>query len=351
MVDVMCTADLDGGPPSKERPMTAALALNPEVLPAPAADARRGEFPCTLSLRHAGAREVVLRFEVRGDLAQPVVAVLGGISAGRHVASSEAFGEAGWWERQRTVLDSHCVVSIDWLGADGTLDAPIDSADQARALAAVLDHLGIARVTAIVGSSYGAMVGLAFAAAYPQRVGHLVCIAGAHRPHPFASAWRALQRQIVQLGQLQCAETQGLSLARQLALLSYRTPEEFGARFDADATLAGNTAHCAAEQWLADHGAAYAQRTPAAAFLRLSESIDLHRVDPRQVRVPTTLIAFAEDRLVPVDDVRALAAGIDAPVRLRVLHSTYGHDAFLKEPVVIAACLRDAFEACAEACA
>ncbi|UHQ19742.1 homoserine O-succinyltransferase [Lysobacter sp. KIS68-7] len=331
--------------------MSAALALNPQVLATPVADARRGEFPCSLSLRHAGVRDVVLRYELRGDTTLPIVAVLGGISAGRHVASGSTFGEPGWWERQRAVLDTQCVVSIDWLGADGTLDAPIDSFDQAAALAAVLDHLNIERLSAIVGSSYGAMVGLAFAAAYPQRVGHLVAIAGAHRPHPFASAWRALQRQIVQLGQLQCAETQGLSLARQLALLSYRTPEEFGARFDADATLAGGTAHCAAEQWLADHGASYAQRTPATAFLRLSESIDLHRVDPRQVRVPTTLIAFAEDRLVPVDDVRALAAGIDAAVRLRVLHSTYGHDAFLKEPVAIAACLRDAFEACAEDCA
>jgi homoserine O-acetyltransferase len=126
--------------------------------------------------------------------------------------------------------------------------------------------------------------------------------------------------------------------------LSYRTPEEFGARFDVDPSVAGNTARCGAEDWLADHGAAYANRTPATAFLRLSESIDLHRVDPRDVRVPTTLIAFEEDRLVPADDVRALAAGIDAPVRLRILRSTYGHDAFLKEPVAIAACLRDALE-------
>ena len=330
--------------------MSAALAY--ATHPSPAADACRGELPLTLRLRHAGPRSVVLRWELRGDPTLPVVAVLGGISADRHVASSAAFPDRGWWDAHADdTFNGRCVLGIDWLGADGTLDAPIDSADQAQALAAVLDHLGIARVTAIVGSSYGAMVGLAFAAAFPQRVGHLVAIAGAHRPHPFASAWRALQRQVVALGQLQCAETQGLSLARQLALLSYRTPEEFGARFDADATLAGNTAHCAAEQWLADHGAAYAQRTPAAAFLRLSESIDLHRVDPRHVRVPTTLIAFAEDRLVPVDDVRALAAGIDAPVRLRVLHSTYGHDAFLKEPVVIAACLRDAFDACAEECA
>jgi len=330
--------------------MSAALAY--ATHPSPAADACRGELPLTLPLRHAGPRSVVLRWELRGDPNLPVVAVLGGISADRHVASSAAFPERGWWEAQAAdTFDGRCVLGVDWLGADGTLDTAIDTHDQSRALAAVLDHLGIARLAAFIGCSYGEMVGLAFASAHPHRLSRLVAIAGAHRPHPFASAWRALQRQVVVLGQLQCAETQGLSLARQLALLSYRTPEEFAQRFDADATLDGGAAHCASEAWLGERGASYARRTPATAFLRLSESIDLHRVSPGDIRVPTSLVAFEEDRLVPVDDIRALAAGIAATVRLHVLRSPYGHDAFLKEPAAIARCLRIALDAEAEACA
>ena len=39
------------------------------------------------------------------------------------------------------------------------------------------------------------------------------------------------------LGRLHDAEAQGLSLARQFAMLSYRTPEEFGERFDAPPVL------------------------------------------------------------------------------------------------------------------
>ena len=340
--------------------MSAAIAYSPSspVVPAFAAvphavlpDARRGAFDAVLDLRHAGLRCVRLQWEVRGDRSKPAVAVLGGISADAHVASSAHLPAPGWWETQRETLADHCCVSFDWIGADGTLDAPIDTVDQARALALVLDHLGIARLDALVGCSYGAMVGLAFAATFPARVGRLVAIAGAHRPHPFASAWRALQRNVVALGQLQCDETHGLSLARQLALLSYRTPEEFDERFDAPATLQAGAARCASEDWLAHHGADYARRTPTTAFLRLSESIDLHRVHPAEVRVPTTLVAFAEDRLVPLDDVRALAAGIAAPVRLHALHSRYGHDAFLKEPDAIAACLRLSLDAPREACA
>jgi homoserine O-acetyltransferase len=318
-----------------------------------APDAQRGETTLILPLKHGGTHDVRLRWETRGAAHLPVVAVLGGISANRHVAASQSFPERGWFEAQADArwLAAHRVVSFDWVGSDGALDAPIDTADQAAALVAVLDVLGIDTLDAIVGCSYGAMVGLAFATAHPARVQHLVAIAGAHRPHPFASAWRALQRNVVALGQLQCDEAQGLSLARQLALLSYRTPEEFGVRFDSTPILESGSARCASEAWLAERGASWAQKTSATAFVRLSESIDLHDLLPSHVRVPTTLVAFAEDRLVPPDDIRALAAGIAAPVRLQVLHSPYGHDAFLKEPEAIAQVLARALDCCEEACA
>ena len=328
------------------------IPIETECRPVPAlasADAARGQLTVPLGLRHAGLRNVSLRWETLGDAALPAIVVLGGISAGRHVAASRSHPEAGWWDAQagpgRPLDPAHFhVVGIDWLGADGDLDAPLDSADQALAVATVLDALGIARLHAFVGCSYGAMVGLAFAAAHPQRLARLVAISGAHRPHPFASAWRALQRKIVALGQLQCAEEQGLSLARQLAMLSYRTPEEFGERFDAPVALDGATARCAAEDYLEARGAHYAERWSPTAFLRLSESIDLHRVEPERIRVPTHVVAIAEDRLVPLPDLRALASALAAPTHLHVLRSRYGHDAFLKETDAIAACLRAALE-------
>ena len=197
----------------------------------------RGVLRTTLTLRHAGTRAVQIGYELVGPADAPVVLAAGGISAHRHVVASDTFPEPGWWQTQSGVgLDTTRVrlLAIDWLGADGELDAPIDSADQADAIAAVLDSLDIDTLAAFVGSSYGAMVGLQFAARYPQRLGRLVAISGAHRSHPYASAWRALQRQAVALGQLQCDASQGLALARQLAMLSYRTPTEFAERFDPD---------------------------------------------------------------------------------------------------------------------
>ena len=79
--------------------------------------------------------------------------------------------------------------------------------------------------------------------------------------------------------------------------------------------------------------------------MRLSESIDLHRVDPAQIRVPTTVVAVEGDGLVPLADAVALLEGLGAHGRLRVLRSPYGHDAFLKETDRIDALLTTALQA------
>ncbi|MFZ5657392.1 MAG: homoserine O-succinyltransferase MetX [Pseudomonadota bacterium] len=311
--------------------------------------ARRAEFDLDLPLRHAGRRRLRLRYEDVGDVRAPAVLVAGGISAHRHLAAHAADAAPGWWDAQvgaGRVLDpaDWRLLSIDWLGADGSLDAPIDPADQAAAIAALLDHLGIGVLRAFVGSSYGAMVGLQLAAAVPARLARLVAISGTHRAHPYASAWRALQRRAVALGALQCDDVDGLVLARQLALLSYRTPEEFGERFGPARVVEGRV-RVAAEDYLDHCGNAYAQRTPPAAFLRLSESIDLQDVDPARIAIPVTLVAVEQDRLVPLPEVYALAQQLRGETRLRVLRSRYGHDAFLKEPEAIAAVLAEALDA------
>ena len=332
--------------------------LQPDTPTAPVAaggdappSAVRGEIAVALPMRHAGVRQAVLRYEIHGPASAPAVFVAGGISAHRHVSASDSFAEPGWANAlvaPGRTLDpaSHRVVAFDYVGADGRLDAPIDTTDQADAIAVLLDALEIGQLQAFVGYSYGAMVGLQFAARHPQRLQRLVAVSGAHRPHPYASAWRALQRRAVALGQLQCADAQGLALARQFAMLSYRTPEEFGERFDAAPTLCNGHVRVAAEDYLDAAGAQYVARTPVTAYLRLSESIDLHRLDPASVSVPVSVVAVEGDRLVPLADSVNLVEGLAGRGQLRVLRSPYGHDAFLKETDridnILVAALRDA---------
>lgn len=315
--------------------------------------ALRGEVVIELAMRHAGTRAVTLRYELQGPVGAPVVFVAGGISAHRHLTASEVFPESGWLNElvgADRALDpsQRRLLAFDFIGADGRLDAPIDTADQADAIAKLLSALGIARLDAFVGYSYGALVGLQFAVRHAERLTRLVAVSGAHRAHPYAAAWRALQRRAVTLGQLQCADAQGLSLARQFAMLSYRTPEEFGERFDSAPEIVNGRVRVAAEDYLDAAGAQYVARTPVNAYVRLSESIDLHRVDPADVRVPTLVVAVEGDRLVPLSDSVSLVEGLGTLGQLRVLRSPYGHDAFLKETDRIDSILTSALRAAGE---
>ena len=315
-----------------------------------AASGSKGETLIRLQPRHGtGARDVRLRWRLHGAAGAPLLAVLGGISADRCVVGDA--GEPGWWDALAgagLALDPgrQRILGIDWLDARDLGTPAVDSADQADALAALLDALALPRLHALVGSSYGAMVGLAFAARHPQRLQHLIAIAGAHRAHPQAAALRAVQRAIVRFALENGDTVTGLALARQLAMIGYRSPRELARRFSAPSTLRDGRVRVAAEDWLDAAGARFAQRFDAERFLSLSESIDLHAVDPAAVRVPTTLIGFATDQLVPVADLCVLQRGLGAPCELHVLDSDYGHDAFLKEAAALGALLRGCLASC-----
>jgi len=313
-----------------------------EPVPAPAVSAQRGELALALPLRHGGEANISLRYELAGPADAPLLVVAGGISAGRHVLSSDAFPEPGWWQVQAGTLDPgvYRILAIDWAGADGGIDLPIDPADQADALVHLLDALGIGRVAAFVGASYGAMVGMHLTARRPDRIGGLLAISASDRAHPFASACRSLQRQALSLGESNGDPDSGVALARALAILTYRTPQEFAERFASDPAIRDGRVRVAAEDYLDAHGARHCRRMGSIAYRRLSESIDLHRFDPAAIKVPLTLVSVDQDALVPSEDIDRLAAAIPGST-LRHIQSRFGHDAFLKEEAAIAAIISD----------
>jgi len=309
--------------------------------------AHRDVFSKRITLRYSGEYDVSIAYEWQGNPNAPVIIIAGGISANRHVSLSTEYPERGWWEAQvgpNRAIDTNRfrILAINWLGHDGKLDVAIDSADQADAIAATLDHLNIKKVVAFVGASYGAMVGLQFSARHGARLEKLIAISGADSAHPYSSAWRALQRNIVRLSRDSENENAALSIARQLAMLSYRTPEEFAARFATPVQLENNIARSPAENYLEVCGNKYAAITNTTAFLRLSESIDLHNVNADDIITNTTLVAIEEDRLVPIETLATLGQKIGARCQLKRIHSVFGHDAFLVESVQIADVLSEA---------
>lgn len=290
-------------------------------------------------------RTTLPRYEVAGPVAAASIVVLGGISAHRHVCAHAADATPGWWEGiagHGCAVDPsrHRVVSFDFLdggrAADGRPAREVSTHDQADALAAMLDELAVERVGAIVGASYGGMVALAFAERYPDRADRLVVIGAAHRSHPMATALRVIQRRIVELGLETGRHDAALALARQLGITTYRSAREFGARFDhartrgADGGLAFPV-----ESYLAAHGRRFAAAWRPERFLALSLSADLHAIDASRIRTPVTLVAAADDAIVPRDEVVALSRALGGPSHIVDLEPRTGHDTFLTAPDLI----------------
>lgn len=338
------------------------------VIAAPEGDAimmpgvREGvaSMPDGLDLEHGGRLDAVeIAWRLTGPEGAPVVAVLGGISAHRHVAGGD--DPQGWWAGlvgPGKGIDTGRlrVLSFDWLGgSDGTTGpAPgsdggdpfpaVSPFDQAAVLARLVYQLGIHRLRAVVGASYGGMVALAFGARYGALAERLVVLSAAHEAHPLATAWRSVQRNVVRLG-LEVGEgRRALAIARGLAMTTYRSPKEFAARFAGRPEPAGERFRFPVDGYLEAHGERFAARVRPEAYLCLSESIDLQAVRPEDVRLPTTLVAVRGDQLVPLEQMHELADRLAGPCGLVEIDSLYGHDAFLKEDALLAPLFAEVLE-------
>jgi homoserine O-acetyltransferase len=279
-------------------------------------------------------------FRLEGPADAPVIAVLGGISAHRIVAGP---GD-GWWPElvgPGLGVDTrqYRVLGIDYLGGRGDSSTPqsggkfppLSSYDQADVLNAIVRHLRLKPLHAIVGASYGGMVALCFAERYPELVNHIVILSAADKSQVLSTAWRSVQRQIVREAIARGDGPAGLKLARALAMATYRSAVEFQLRFGAAPTRDDDRFRFAIEDYLFARGDDYVQKYRAESFLVLSESIDLHQMDATLVHTPATLIAVREDQLVPFNDMQALSARLNGPRQLIEINSIFGHDAFLKE--------------------
>jgi homoserine O-acetyltransferase/O-succinyltransferase len=293
-----------------------------------------------------------MAFRLAGPEHAPVIAVLGGISAHRVVAGA---GGEGWWPEivgPGLGVDTRVyrVLGVDYLGGRGNSSTPqvggkfppLSSYDQADALCAVVRHLGLKPLHAIVGASYGGMVALCFAERYPEWVNHIVILSAAERSQVLSTAWRSVQRQIVREAIARGDGPAGLKLARALAMATYRSAVEFQLRFAGPPVRNADRFRFPVEDYLFARGDDYVQKYSAESFLALSESIDLHQVDATRVQTPATLIAVREDQLVPFADMQALSARLNGPRQLIEINSIFGHDAFLKEGAALTPIIKQA---------
>jgi homoserine O-acetyltransferase len=212
--------------------------------------------------------------------------------------------------------------------------------DNVRAQRLLLDALGVRGLAMAIGGSLGGMLALETALSFPHYVERLALVATCAAHPPWAVALGAAGRAAVfadaawadgDYGRREGAPApvRGLDAARQLAMLSYKSPAsvglKFGRRLESDAQRApARRADRAApffavESYLEHQGEKFTQRFDAAAYVRLTQLLDSHDVARGR--------ATDADRVLSACTAsRTLVVGIDSdhlyPVRPRARGAT-----------------------------
>jgi homoserine O-acetyltransferase len=210
--------------------------------------------------------------------------------------------------------------------------------DQARAQWRLLDALGIEKAALAVGGSLGGMVALEVALERPGDISRVVPIAAPARIGQLAVGWDHIQLEIVdRLGM------DGLDLARQLAITTYRSEIDFEQRFTGRVEPDGTPS---VVSYLRHQGRKLLERFDPDTYRTLVLAMDAHDVGRGRGGLVAALqklaaygtqltgVGIEGDILYGTNQVQAMveaatAAGMDAAYR--EILSTKGHDAFLVE--------------------
>ena len=286
------------------------------------------------SLSGAPLTDEVIRLRLVGRKDEPVVVALGGISAEAEVAVQDD----GWWAGlagpgRAIDTDRNLVVGATLPPTNPGAPLHLCPEDFAQLLHLALRHAEIERIDVLIGASFGGMVAQSMARLYPEMISHLVIIGAAHRPSPSAMAVRQVQREILALTEGTNREGEGVALARKLAMTTYRSSESWDDEFRENPTeeVSG---------FLHQEGEAFAHGFSSGRYATLSAAIDAHDEDPRNIKVPTTVIATDTDKVAPLSLMNEFAARLPKLERYELIRSTYGHDAFLAETAAVGAVLK-----------
>jgi len=330
----------------------------------------------------AGGRleHVTVAFETWGELAPDrgnAVLVMHALTGDSHAAGPAGHGhtQPGWWDAMIGLgapidTDRFFVVCPNVLGGcQGTTgpasDAPdgrpygprfprITIRDQVVVESSLADALGIDRWYAVVGGSMGGMRVLEWAVGFPDRVARAIVVAVGAKASAEEIALCSVQIRAIRAdpkwrgGDYYDAPDGdgphvGLSIARGIGQISYRSEREFDARFGRDHQGDENPfegGRYAVESYLEYHGEKLARRFDANTYIVLSEAMNHHDVGRgrggieaalARVTAQTTIAGITSDRLYPLRLQHELAELLPTAAGVEVVESTSGHDGFLIE--------------------
>ncbi|WP_426663600.1 homoserine O-acetyltransferase MetX [Rhodanobacter aciditrophus] len=352
------------------------------------ADARRYcALPSPFPMKRGGALHGAhVAYETWGTLnaaRDNAILVLTGLSPSAHMMSGAEDPTPGWWEGmagpgKAIDTDRWFVVCVNSLGSDkgSTCPASINPAtgepyrldfpelsleDVANAAHAVVQGLGIERLACLIGCSMGGMAALAYMLLHPGTVRTHVSVDTAPQAQPFAIAIRSLQREAIRLdpnwagghydihGDGERYPDMGMSIARKLGVITYRSAMEWNGRFARirlDAERREDQPfgfEFQVESYLEGHARRFVRSFDPNSYLYLSRASDWFDTAEygggnvmeglKRIRVERALvIGVSTDILFPLEQQEQIAAGLEAAgasVDFVALDSPQGHDAFL----------------------
>jgi len=341
--------------------------------------------------------DAVIAYETWGELAPDggnAVLVLHALTGDSHVVGEAGPGHptAGWWSGMvgpglPLDTDRWFVVAPNMLGGCQGSTGPASLApdrrewgprfpyltirDQVAAQAAFSNAIGVDRWAAVIGGSMGGMQAQEWAVGLPDRVERVAILAAPPTANADQIALDSVQLEAIRMdpgfagGDYYDARPgegphRGLALARRMALLNYRSPNELNERFErswqSGLSPLGGGGVFAVESYLDFHGNKFTRRFDANSYLRLVGAMDSHDIGRDRDGVAAALsrvgaralvLGIDTDRLYPVAGQRIIARHLphaidgDEPV---VISSPFGHDAFLIEVEAVGAHLRRLLE-------
>ena len=314
---------------------------------------------------------VTLRYAIYGDLDRcrdRVVLVCHALSGSARVADwwPELFGAGLPFDTEK-----YAVVGINLIGSCYGSTGPASAdpktgrrfgpefpvvtiGDNVRAQAMLLDHLGIAKLHAVVGASIGGMQVLEWALRYPLRVGRAVAI-GSGPLNAVGLGLNHLQRQAIwndpawKAGWYDEQPANGLSAARALAMVTYKSPELFSERYGRKPNRNGEDPFSSVNGrfdvagYLDYQGKLFVSRFDANAYIAITKMMDTWDVpaegdDAYRVLAGSgaqvELIGISSDVLFPAAEVEELNQRFTREgvlSRYSEVKSDHGHDGFLAE--------------------
>lgn len=336
----------------------------------------------------SGARlpELRVAYETYGALAKKrdnTIFICHALTGDAHVAGLHADGARtrGWWDSMvgpgRGIDTNHYhVVCANILGGcrgttgpssiDPRTGRPYGSAfphftvrDVVHVHLLLLKQLGIARLAALVGGSFGGMQVLEWVLHRPETVDRAVCIASAASLSAQALSFDIIGRKAItsdpnwqggdyyRTGR---APVGGLDLARRIGHVTYLSPTMMDAKFgrfrnvETQAKDEGGSlfrSDFEVERYLEYQGEKFVKRFDANSYLYITEAMDEFAIGERGASLDTLfervqskmlIVALSSDWLFLPEQSRAIANALlraGKAVSYCMLHAPQGHDAFL----------------------